>query len=450
MTSRGFICETYSIQSGGATLSLHRIVNPLANQETLNKYPVLYGHGVLYDSGSMMSRSEHSRPRKPTIGQASVKYPDAYDDTDDYSLPFMFSNNNFDVYMFDGRGVNDHSRNLSAQINPVEADKFWDFGLDDQALVDVPNLMNFVLTRTAANKLVYVGYSESTFFMFALMTQRPETADKVAAFIALAPVAYVGHIQGLTLPMLAPIAALTPDSFHYSFMPQPLIDTVDISLRNLCQVQPISSLICGSLIKGIGGDGEGKMQPGFFREFFKSTSLKAFKQFLQLFVTKRFSKYDYGAPINMRVYGQEKAPDYELGRIKSDRIILVRGLADFLSDPIDQEQLIAELGSKPYLDIAIPKYNHFDFIDGEQLIEQVNHPVMVAVYQLLYKDGPNIIRTPEQNKQIASIAATSPPDRPNGQEVSQVANPQANILSAIEPMIERPFQLLSNLVPGIG
>lgn len=442
---RGFICERHQIFSQGAPLNLYRIINVLADQKSLNKYPVLYGHGVLYDASSMLSRSERSRPRKPALGKPTVKYPYPSDNSDDNSLPFMFSNNNFDVWMFDSRSVNENNRNISMEIGigTPAVQKFWDFSLDDQGLYDLPALMDYVLFQTASTKLVYVGYSESTLFMFELMSRKPEVADKVAAFIALAPVAYVANIQGLTLPILMSISSLVPEFVQYSFVPQPVIETVDASMRNLCRSQGLSQLICGSVANGIGGNGQGQMGPEFFREFFKATSIKAVRHFVQMYLSKRFSMYDYGAKKNMLIYGQAEAPNYELRNVRSDRIILVRGLADFLSDPQDHQLLIKELRAKPYLDIVCPKYNHFDFIDGQDLIRQVNHPVMLAVYRLLYKDGPNILRTTDQNNLIAQRNATAQVVARNKDNVNvgkAILNPDqiiadaSNIVSKVLPV----------------
>lgn len=398
----------YTLNSGGDTLTMYRIINPLANPATLNKYPVLYGHGVLYDSHSMVTRSEKTRPRQPRLGVPTIYYGDI-DGSDDNSLPFMFSNNNFDVWLYDARGTNDINRNLSATTDIKVAQKFWDFSLDDEGLIDLPLMMDFVLTKTASKKVVYVGYSQSTFFMFALLSTVPEYAEKVAAIVAMAPVAYVSHIRGLTLPLLAPVASLVPEFIHYSFMPQPIIGTVDVSLRNLCSIKGLSNLICGGLINGIGGKGKGEIAPDFFNNFFKSTSLKVVKHFLQLYVGKRFGMYDHGPAENMRRYRQKNPPAYDLRRVISDRIILARGLADFLSTPEDQARLINELGTKPYLDIVVPDYNHFDWIDGKDLIRLVNGPAMTGVYELMYKDGPNVIRSPEQYQEILRLSSPAEP-----------------------------------------
>lgn len=430
---------------------LHRIINPLADQSTLNKYPVLYGHGVLYDSRNMISRSLNSRPRKPVIGRPTIDYTED-DGTDDKSLPFMFSNNNFDVWLFDARATNRHMR---ADKNLSEAQKTWDFSLDDEALIDLPLLIEFVLARTASRKLMYVGYSQSTLFMFALLSSKPDYADKIAAFIALAPVAYVANIKGLTLPLLGSMDAFIPDSFNYNFVPQPIIDTADISLQTACADKRISNAICAPIIRAIGGVGSSEMAPEFFRNFIKGTSAKVVKHFVQLFTQKRFGMYDFGSQRNMKIYGSPTPPPYRLKNIKSDRIILVRGLSDFLSTPEDQSRLIMEMGRKPYLDIVIPQYNHFDFIDGKDLVRLVNGPIMMAVYELLYSEGPNILKDPFsrplplQPNQILSYISSedrvSPIEQTPGK--AQVGNPRLDLLT-IPKMIQRmtdsgsPFNIL--------
>lgn len=342
----------------------------------------------------MLHRSEKSKPRVPVLGRPTILFNDSIDGSDDHSLPFMLSNNNFDVWLSDARGTNNNNRNYSVDFNFVESQRFWDYSLDEQSLFDIPHIIDFVLLKTRSQKLVYVGYSQSTFFLFTLLSTVPEYSDKVAAFVAMAPVCYVSHIRGLTLPLLAPLAALTPEFIQRSFVPQPVIDIVDMTLKNLCRQELMSKLICGSISDGIGGYGLGEHKPEFYSKFFKSTSLQTIKHFLQLYVGKRYGMYDHGPFVNMKRYGRLEPPAYDLSRVRSDRIVLFRGSADFLSTPEDQERLIKELGTKPYRDFIIPRYNHFDFLDGSDLIKKVNGPAVTTIYELIYKDGPDILKPP--------------------------------------------------------
>lgn len=421
----------YTIESQGFPLTLHRIINPLANPATLNKYPVVYGHGVLFDSQSMLTRSENSRPRRPVLGQPTIKYANNNDLTDDHSLPFMLSNNNFDVWLYDSRGTNELNRDQVKRDFAREY-RFWDYSLDEQGLVDLPLFIDFVLSKTGAKKVAYVGYSESTFFLFALLTSKPEYADKIVAAATMAPVAYVGHIRGLTLPLLLPIALLTPEFVHSSFVPQPAIDALDNILKYLCKQQGLNNLVCGTLIDGVGGFGKSEHGREFYENFYKSTSLKSIKHFVQLLLGQRFGMYDHGPLENMRRYGQVNAPNYDLKKLRSDRIILVRGLADFLSTPEDQERLKSEMGVKPYADIVIPKYNHFDFIDGRNLIELCNGPIVTKFYELMYREGPNILKDPAEltGSRLGDLTQSMHPSlQPKSRPMSDQSNYEGDVMA---------------------
>lgn len=394
---RGFKAEYFPVLTPkGYLLTVYHIINPLADPATLNRYPVLYGHGIFFDSMSMISRSEHAVPRKPLLGRPTINHFNISNNSDDHSLPFMLSNNNFDVWMFDGHGTNTLNTNWSVMIDPKESQQFWNFSLDDQSLYDLPFLMDFVLNKTGEQKLIYVGYSQSTLFMFALLSMRPEYSEKLVAFVALAPVTYISHIKGLALIVLAPQGYLAPGWLHYDFAPRPALDFVDKVLRWSCKTQALSNIFCKTLVRLTAGPGSSDYAPDMFSDFFKSTSMKVIKHFVQLYLNNRFSMYDYGPIINLLYYDQPHPPLYRLSNIKFDRIVLCRGLSDYLVRPKDQETLIKELGVKPYRDYVIPKYNHFDFVDGKDLIRLVNEPVVKSMYELMYKEGPNILKASRQ------------------------------------------------------
>lgn len=57
-------------------------------------------------------------------------------------------------------------------------------------------MINYVLQVTQEEKLVYIGNSMGSVMGFAGFSTQPELEAKVKLFIALAPVARVGHIEG--------------------------------------------------------------------------------------------------------------------------------------------------------------------------------------------------------------------------------------------------------------
>lgn len=390
---RGFIGEMYPIKSNdGYPLTIYHIINPLANQRTLNKFPVIIAHGLLSNSAQMLSMSEKTHPRPPLVGDISAQ-------ADDDCLAFMLANNNFDVWMFDSRGTTLNDHDVNVDVNLVDSNKFWNYSLDEQALNDVPAIIDYVLEQTQSEKVIYIGYSESTFFMFALLSVKPEYADKLATFVALAPVAYVSHLRGIASTLLLPFHLL-PSNFNANVLPQPIVDTVGYSLRQICSTTELGRKICGKLSQPLSGGGETNYSRDFMATMTKSTSIKAMKQFVQLYLSKRFAMYDYGYSGNVQRYGRPVSPSYDLAKIKLPTIITIRGGQDYLSTPEDQMTLINELGTKPLLDIWLPEYNHFDVISGRNVLRDVNIPILTNVYRITSRIDGRILRDTSKPYQL--------------------------------------------------
>lgn len=426
--SRGFIGEMYKIKSSdGAPLTFYHIVNPHANPATLNKYPIVMFHGLGGDGTQMLGNIDNVAPRKPALDRPTVA-------EGDQNLAFMLANNNYDVWLMDARGTNLNNHDASDDINIFKSQKFWNYALDEQVLYDVPALVDCVLQQTQSKKVMYVGYSESTFFMFALLSAVPEFADKLAAFVALAPVAYVTHIRGLTVPMMTPYM-LIPDDLQGNYIPQPLVDTLGVGVRRFCSSELTSHTVCGTLARGVAGKGDSTDDtPEFFATLLHTTSLRVFKQFLQLFSQRRFGMYDYGPKENLIRYGKLRPPDYPLSQIRLPTIILARGDNDFLSTPEDQQILLSQLGVKPLLDIRIPKYNHLDFILARDVAQQVNIPVVQTLFQILLADG-----SPLRDQSIPQVKILQP---------YKVAYPNRDG-SVSDKLVQGNDHLLGNLLAGL-
>lgn len=87
---------------------------------------------------------------------------------------------------------------------------FWRFSWQEMAKYDLPAMIDYVLNVTNRypplpsslkssfrDVLYYVGHSQGTLTMFALLSEQPEYNKKIRQFHALAPVARMSHVQGL-------------------------------------------------------------------------------------------------------------------------------------------------------------------------------------------------------------------------------------------------------------
>lgn len=386
--SRGFNYDEFDIISQGYILKAFRIINPLADPKTLNKVPVVCNHGISFDATSMMSASSLSRPRKPRLDERVTLYK-TENGTDDRGLYFYLSNNNYDVWVIQGRGVNDGVMRRTS--NSEKSKSFWDFSIDEQALIDLPTQIEFVLKKTNSSKVAYISYSQSTTLMFALLSMRPEFSEKLVTFIAMAPVVFTGHLKGLTWPTAIARIHFNPSSVATS-IPNWFRKLINYSTTYMCSISILRETICRKLWEAYAGPSQNtKIENGLYENVLKQTSLKSFDQFAQNSITKDFRMYDYkDNRRNMEEYGQVVPPYYNVSKINLKTIVLFRGTNDYLSDPQDQMILISRLKVPLYEDHIMEDYSHIDFLSSPTVTKDINEPVLKILDRLTGKQRRDV------------------------------------------------------------
>ena len=100
-----------------------------------------------------------------------------------------------------------------------------------------------MLNQTGHDSLFYVGHSEGTTQAFAGFID-PDVAAKVKLFVALAPVAYVGHLSSSFIPLLADLHV---DTF---------LEAIGwpTFLQNTCFLDNFLDGIIGTRVRGTSGD----------------------------------------------------------------------------------------------------------------------------------------------------------------------------------------------------
>lgn len=93
-------------------------------------------------------------------------------------------------------------------LNPFgsskEQKKFWSFSFHEMGVLDLPAVIDYILTQTKASKLQYIGHSQGTAEFFALAAQKPEYNNKIEMMHALAPIAFMSHVVSPPIRALAP------------------------------------------------------------------------------------------------------------------------------------------------------------------------------------------------------------------------------------------------------
>jgi len=278
------------------------------------------------------------------------------------SLGFLLADAGYDVYAGNSRGTDWTSH----QTLSTSSREFWDFSYDEMAEFDLPAQVELALNLSGESQLTYIGHSQGTLQAFAAFgDQAPgAVAEKIKLFVALAPVAYVNHVEAM-VKLLADIDLVNlldligSDKF---FSNMTFYETL---FPELCDHNPLS---CESLLFAIGGVDKGNLNASRIEVYVHftpgGTSTKNMLHWSQGVKHKRFAKYDYGYFGNEKHYGQHSPPLYDLSQVTVPTAIFTGG-HDTLADPSDVTRLLAELPNSTVIYRKhIEKYEHLDFTWG--------------------------------------------------------------------------------------
>lgn len=96
--------------------------------------------------------------------------------------------------------------------SPEDRRRFWTFSWHEIGIIDIPEMLDYVLNKTKQEDLFYVGHSQGSTSFFVMCSERPEYNSKVKMMHALAPVAYMDNAIS---PVLR-VADIVPIALHVS------------------------------------------------------------------------------------------------------------------------------------------------------------------------------------------------------------------------------------------
>ena len=342
ITSKGFKVEKHFVKTeDGYTLTIFRIPGGKNCLDVDKNPPVLFQHGIFDSSDGWVCNGEK------------------------HSIPFIFANNNFDVWLSNSRGnkyckSHDNFDNTSFE--------FWQFSFHEMGIYDIPAVIKYIFSiNKSGEKIIYFGHSQGTSLMFSGLTQKFNFYQKyIKLFVALAPVARLANIGSALLSILskisihklvkkikiheiAPSNKLTTNFF--SFM-----DNYANTLTNF-----FINLTTDSKSKEFNDQGALSV---YLNHSPCGCSLKSLIHFIQIIKSKKFIYYDYKKEANFAIYHQIEPPEYDLNIIKDFPIMLIGGELDKLGTPEDVRWLNNELSKKGnviYFKI-VPNMGHLSFM----------------------------------------------------------------------------------------
>ena len=195
----GLDCEIFDVQTeDGFIIELWHIYNPReykrtsASQRTPNDPNVFTPSSTAGVSGSQYPPGSKKYP--VLLIHGLLQSAGAYCTNDDDSLAFFLAKSGYDVWLGNNRCGFRPRHNLLSYSDP----RMWAWNIRQMGVMDLPALISRVLSETGFPRLGLIAHSQGTTQTLVALAkeQRPEIADKISVFCALAPAAYAGPLIG--------------------------------------------------------------------------------------------------------------------------------------------------------------------------------------------------------------------------------------------------------------
>ncbi|XP_052863614.1 lipase 1-like [Anopheles cruzii] len=352
----GYAVEEHPVKTeDGYRLMLHRIKSDRPNATV-----VLLMHGLLCSSADWLM-----------IGPGNA-------------LGYLLADRGYDVWMGNARG-NRYSRNHDS-LTPV-LPTFWDFSWHEIGYHDLPAMIDYILEQTQQPRLHYVGHSQGTTAFFVMASSRPEYNEKVIQIQAMAPVAFMEHMNSPLLLLMTKFLS-TLDILRNlfgigEFLPNtPILHEI---AKRTCPTSASPNNLCINLLFLLSGCDPTQLDPAMVPILLGHTPAGAatmqLVHYAQEVRSKRFRMYDFGKVKNYLTYGKLSPPDYNLTRVTVP-VVLYYGLNDYLAAPKDVHTLAARLPNlRQNVQVNHKLFNHLDFLMANDVRKLVYDEVIERIVE---------------------------------------------------------------------
>ncbi|XP_053609884.1 lipase 1-like [Plodia interpunctella] len=346
----GLRCEEYNITtSDGYILRIFRIPGDVTR-------PVLLMHGLLDSSDGYIIREEGS-------------------------IGMMLAQEGYDVWVGNNRG-NRYSRN-HVTLNPDKDECFWNYSFHEMSVIDLPEIIDLVLEKTGQSQLSAVGHSLGNTIFYVLGSKRPEYNNKIKVLVALAPIAYLQNMKGvssISMNFATELDVLAKEINYQEYAGHDSDSTV--IARQICAIPKKGYEICSFLTFIGAGFDVLQLEPEFLttllNHFPAGTSRKTLIHLAQLGNRKEFAEYDYGNDTNLELYGSVNPPPYNLSKVTFD-VVMYCGANDLVSTLEDVSILESQLPNVVKREVIdYPLWNHLDHLYGS-LIPEILGPLLKEI-----------------------------------------------------------------------
>ncbi|KAI9263222.1 Alpha/Beta hydrolase protein [Phascolomyces articulosus] len=296
---------------------------------------------------------------------------------DEYrNLPLLLAEKGYDVWLGNARG-NKYSQNHLWR-NP-RYHEFWAFSLNEYALYDLPDVVDYILDHTGVHNLTYIGFSQGTAQAFAGLSINPALNRKINLFIAMAPATTP---KGLHHPLIDAFVKATPSVIYLLFGRKTPLKLALFWQRIISPpmfVKVIDSSV-GFLFGWTGRNMTPDQKLVSYQHLYSLTSVKSLVHWFQIIRTGRFQMFDE-LPSRLPYHTSNAVADHVPPRFTTKQIktpiAIFYGGSDSL---VDFNVLSADLPSPLAYVKAIERWEHLDFLWAEK-IEDIVFPDILKLLQ---------------------------------------------------------------------
>lgn len=322
-------------------------------------------------------------------------------------LPFVLADLGYDVWLGNNRGNKYSKKHVSLRPTSVQ---FWDFSIDNFALYDIPDTINYILELVNQPNLVYIGFSQGSAQAFATLSINPGLNKRVKLFIALAPAMAPPGLRNnivdslmraspsLIYLLFGRKAILQSAAFWQSIMYPPLfVKTIDLSLKSLFNWR------CKNITY--------PQKLAAYPHLYSFTSVKSVVHWFQIIRSGRFHMFDdeLESPFTETKYFYRVA-SFPTQNITTP-IMLVYGKTDSL---VDIDVMLSEL-PEGTVAFGVPEHEHLDMIWGDDVDTLVFPHVFRALSK--FSDAPLSLMLENNNAGNMSMSTLNTIDGSDGEPV---------------------------------
>lgn len=304
------------------------------------------------------------------------------------SLAYQLSSLGFDIWLYNARG-NKYSK---GHIKNIPDKRYWNFGYEEMGSQDLPAVIDYITSISKQPTIYYVGFSQGTTLFLIMCSLRPEYNDKIKQAILLAPVAWLSNTKHPYLGWFAHnhnfIKSFLDGLGVYNIFEDTFLQRLihaktcreGVPERIFCELE--YALSYG--LKNLTNLNTDRL-PVISTHIPAGVSTKSFVHFFQIYLSKRFQRFDYGAVRNKMLYSSAQPPEFSVSQITAPVNLFVSD-SDWFSTVEDVKILRKRMPNiVNYVEFNRSlDFTHLEFVYGERAKSFVNDPVTNIILRDVY------------------------------------------------------------------